>query len=266
MIRPRVPETPVAATAPPHVRSGPIVNEMSLGGRNMFVRSARYYDALYRFKDYHGAAERLALLVSERHPDARSLLDVGCGTGRHLEWLQDRYYVEGLDISAELLQIARSRCPRVPFHEGDMTTFSLGRTFDVVTCLFSAIAYVRTVPRLRATVARLAEHVAPGGLVVIEPWFTPDTFWDGHVSANFVDEPDLKIAWMYVNRRRAGVSVLEIEHLVATAAGVEHFTEVHELGLFSHSDYLGALDDAGLRPWHEPIGLFERGLYIGHAP
>ena len=53
-----------------------------------------------------------------------------CGTGRHLEYLRDRYDVEGLDISLELLTIARQRLPGIRLHHGDMTAFDLGKTFD----------------------------------------------------------------------------------------------------------------------------------------
>ena len=67
---------------------------------------------------------------------------MACGTGRHVELLRKRYEVEGLDISGEMLEAARARCPGVVFHQADMRTFALGRRFDVVTCLFGSIGYV----------------------------------------------------------------------------------------------------------------------------
>ena len=54
----------------------------------MFSRSAHLYDAIYSFKDYAGEAETLRALVEERAPGARSLLDVACGTGKHLAELR----------------------------------------------------------------------------------------------------------------------------------------------------------------------------------
>jgi SAM-dependent methyltransferase len=231
----------------------------------MFTRSARIYDAMYGAKDYRVAADRLHGHIQRLRPGARELLDVGCGTGLHLEHLADHYSVQGLDLNPELLAIARQRCPEVPFHEGDMVEIDLGQRFDVVTCLFSSIGYVRTVDRLHAAVARMAAHVRPQGIVVVEPWFTPDAFWARHLVANFHEQPDLKVAWMYVHDRRDDISVLDIHYLVGEPQGVEHFTEHHELGLFTDADYREAFAAADLRAEHDAEGLFGRGLYLAVA-
>lgn len=228
----------------------------------MFIRSAPFYDELYAFKDYEGATEKLHGILRERHPEASSLLDVACGTGRHVEKLRRHYRAEGLDLSPDLLAFARERCPDVLFHQGDMTDFDLGRRFDVVTCLFSSIAYVRTLDNLRRAVAAMARHLNPGGVLAIEPWFTPETYWTGTITGNFVDHPELKIAWMYTSERADRLSVLDIHYLVGRPAGVEHFTERHELGLFTQGEYLEAFHDAGLEAEHDPEGLFRRGLYL----
>jgi SAM-dependent methyltransferase len=232
----------------------------------MFTKSARFYDSLYGFKNYAAASARLAEMIRARVPGARSLLDVGCGTGRHVELLASEFEVAGADLSPELLAVARERCPGVPFHEADMADFDLGRRFDVVTCLFSAIAYVKTEARMRQAVASFARHLEPGGLVVIEPWFPPERYWTGTITANFVNEPDLKVAWMYTSEREQDVSVLDIHYMVGTPDGVHEFTELHELGLFTHEAHVDALRAAGLRDIeHDPRGLFDRGLYLARS-
>ncbi|MCA1727530.1 MAG: methyltransferase domain-containing protein [Actinobacteria bacterium] len=231
-----------------------------------YSRSARYYDRIYAWKDYRAEADALHELIQRHKPGARTLLDVACGTGRHLENLRDRYAIEGLDVTPELLEIARERLPGTELHEGDMTTFELGREFDVVTCLFSAIGYASTTERLGATVANLARHTAPGGLVVVEPWFWPDQYrWD-EVHATFVDDEDLKLARVNTSGPHGGVSVLEFHFVVGTPAGVETFTERHEVGLFTHEQYLAAFADAPLVARHDPDGLMGRGLYVGERP
>jgi SAM-dependent methyltransferase len=227
------------------------------------MRSAHFYDALYAFKNYVAAAEQLHDLIGRLAPSARSLLDVGCGTGRHLEELQRWYTVEGLDIDAGMVTIARGRLPGIPIHQADMVGFDLHRQFDVVTCLFSAIAYVRTPDRLRAAVADMARHVRPGGLLLVEPWITPEQYSVGRVTANFVDEPELKIAWMYTSEIDGRVSVFDINYLIGTPEGIEHLTERHEMGLFTGQEYLGAFEAAGLTADHNAHGPFGRGLYVG---
>jgi SAM-dependent methyltransferase len=232
----------------------------------MFTRSVRFYDAMYSFKDYNAACEKLDGLIKERCPQAVTLLDVACGTGRHLEWLRRSYRVEGLDLSEEMLAIARERCPDVPFHSGDMTAFDLGRTFDVVTCLFSSIAYVGTHDRFAAAVAAISRHVSDGGIVVIEPWIGPQQYVTGRLTANFVDADDLKMAWMYLSDVDGDVSVFDIRYLVGTAYGIECFDERHEMGLFPRETYEDVLRDAGLEVEYDDVGLFGRGLYLGRKP
>ena len=120
----------------------------------MFSSSARIYDAVYSFKDYRVEAERVHELIQERSPGASSLLDVACGTGKHLEQFR-RWYpdVAGLDLDEGLVEVARERLDDVPLSRADMASFDLGRTFDAVTCLFSSIGYVGTVERLTSAIA-----------------------------------------------------------------------------------------------------------------
>ncbi len=101
--------------------------------------------------------------------------------------------------------------------------------------------------------------------MLIEPWFTPESFRTGTVTTNFADAPDLKIVWMYTSTGEDRLAILDIHYLIGRPLGVEHFTERHELGLFTHEEYLAAIRDAGLDPEHDPVGLFQRGLYIGRG-
>ena len=229
-------------------------------------KSAAIYDAMYAFLDYDEAAEKLRALVDEHRPGAKSLLEVACGTGQHLKRLDAWYDVAGLDIDEDLLAVARERCSGVPLHQGDMAEFEVDGTFDVVCCLFSSIAYVRTKDRLHSTIQSMKSHLNPGGLMIVEPWFGPDNFWTGTITMNVVDEPDNKIAWMYTSEEEDGNGVLDIHYLVGTPGGVDHFNEVHRLGLFSEDDYRGAMEAVGLDVEHRDDGLLVgRGLYIGRG-
>ena len=233
--------------------------------RLVFSRSARLYDAVYAsIRDYPREAAELERLIQQRRPGARTLLDIACGTGAHLEHLTG-YEVEGLDLDPEMLGVARERLPNVPLHEGDMADFDLGKRFDAVVCMFSSIGYVRTAERLRSAVSSMARHLEPGGVLVVEPWLSPEAWADRHVGAVFVDEPELKIARMNVGEREGNLSIFEFEYLVGTANGLERFNERHELGLFTIEQYLEAFRAAGLEVDHDPEGPMGRGLYIGSA-
>lgn len=233
----------------------------------MFTKSAEWYDAIYAWKDYEREGERLHVLIQQhaRRP-AGTLLDVACGTGQHLSHLKAHYTVEGLDLDEKMLALARQRHPDVVFHRGDMVEFELGRQFDVVVCLFSSIAYTRSIPRLEQALSSMRQHVRPGGLVIVEPFIRPERFESGHVAAIFFDRPGLKIARINVGTVEDGIAVLPFHYLVGTPQGLEYFTERHELALFTHEQYLAAFQAAGLDAVYDEEGLMGRGLYVGIQP
>lgn len=229
----------------------------------MFTKSAKFYDALYHFKDYEAASEKLHNLIVKYNAEARTLLDTACGTGKHIDHMRKYYQAEGLDINGELLEIARERCPGNVFYQEDMTDFELIKKFDIITCLFSSIAYVKTLDNLNKAVRSMAGHLNSNGLLIIEPWFSKETFWTDRITANHYDDEKLKISWMYTSRRNGDLSILDINYLVGTPTEVVFFKELHELGLFDDNDYKQAFINAGLIVCYDSEGLFGRGMYIG---
>ena len=103
-------------------------------------------------------------------------------------------------------------------------------------------------------------------MLVVEPWLAPEAVVVPHVGAVFVDEPELKIARVNTIEVDGRRSSFEFQYLVGTPAGVEHFTERHELGLFTREEHLAAFRAAGLAVEHDEEGLMGRGLYVGVAP
>lgn len=235
----------------------------------MFSKSAKYYNALYASmgKDYIGETQKVHQIIQKHKiSPGNSLLDIACGTGLHASVFQQHYQVEGLDLDNEMLEVARESYPEIPFHQADMAEFDLGRKFDAITCLFSSIGYVKTTSRLNQAIQTMSGHLLPGGVLVVEPWFTPEQLTVGRVFALFVDQPDLKISRMSLGEIKGRLSILNFHYMVGTPQGIETFNERHELGLFVHEEYLGAFHKAGLKTIHDPEGVAGRGLYIGVKP
>jgi SAM-dependent methyltransferase len=233
----------------------------------MFSHSQRYYDAIYANKEYAQEAAHLKQLIAvHKRSGGNALLDVACGTGNHVPYLREHFAYEGLDLDPGMLALARERFPGVPFHHGDMADFALGHQFDVVTCLFSSIAYTRTEPRLRQAIATLAGHLHPGGVLLVGSFLTPEQWIPGHPHAMFVDRPDLKLARLNVSGVEDNVAILDFHYLAATPDGVEQFTEHHELGLFTAEQYVAAFTEAGLAVSRDEEWLDGRGMYIGERP
>jgi SAM-dependent methyltransferase len=234
----------------------------------MFDRPAHVYDLLYSFKDYEAESTALAEVIRERHPDARSLLDVACGTGRHLQLLRATFPdVAGLDLEPDLLRIARERLPDVPLIETDMRSFDLGRRFDAVTCLFSSVGYLADAHELEAAIGRMAAHLEPGGVLVVDGWVKPGAWMPGvNVHALAESRPDLAAARVTRTWRVDDRSHLDMRYLIATPEGFEEEREEHVLTLFSDQEYRDAFRAAGLEPEivDSPMGS-DRDRYVGVA-
>jgi ubiquinone/menaquinone biosynthesis C-methylase UbiE len=221
------------------------------------------YDLEYSFKDYKGEAATVERIARERTTNATTLLDVACGTGRHLEHLQTSFACEGTDLDDGLLDVARKRIPDVPLQQADMRDFDLGRQFDVVTCLFSAIGFAGGPEGLAATARTFARHLRPGGIALVEPWLTPEVWMQNQPHLLTHEEPELVLARATVSGLRdERISTTEMHYLVATPDGVEHFVEYHELYLFTTEEMRSAFEAAGLDVDYDAEGLTGRGLWI----
>ena len=230
----------------------------------MYAKSARFYDAVYAWKDYAGEADQLHALIQQyKQSSGANILDVACGTGGHIPYLHSHYQIQGLDLDENMLAIARERFPDIEFHRDDMADFDLDQTFDVVTCLFSAIGYVKTEARLQQSIQSMANHLVPGGVLIVEPWLSPGEWKPGSLHGLNVEDPDFRISRMNINQVDGHISIVDFHYMVGTPDGIHYFTERHELGLFTTETYLDAFQKAALAAIHDLEGLMGRGLFIG---
>ena len=231
----------------------------------MHAQSARLYDLLHADRDYQGEAAWVTRMAEryQRGPGSNRLLDLGCGTGRHLAYLREHFAVEGLDLDREMLAVAAERLPGVPLHQGDLTEFDLEGPYDVVLSLFGSIGYARRPEKLGAAMRQMARHAREGGVVLVEPWIPPEQPRETMISRRTAEGPGLKVSRMRTVRVEDGASILHFDYLVTTPGGVENFTERHELGIFSPEQYLAAFADAGLEAVFEPAGPRGQGAYVG---
>jgi SAM-dependent methyltransferase len=230
----------------------------------MYDESIHYYDKIYlQIKDYQQEAEYLVNTIRSRGDFSnKELLDVACGTGEHLRYLKRHFRAEGIDVSAEFVRMAREKNPELSIRTGDMRDFSIAREFDIITCLFSSIGYMTSTRDLVSAIGNMKRHLRRGGLMLIEPWFTPDEWKIGHISLTVVDEENLKIVRMSTSRRVQNLSRFDLHHLVGTPEDTRHFVETHEMGLFTQDDMKSSFIANQLHFDYDPKGPFGRGLYI----
>lgn len=146
----------------------------------VFGAYARYYNLLYKDKDYTGEADYIHRLIGQHQPQARTILDLGCGTGRHDQLLtRHGYELTGVDQSAEMLAVAATNAhPTLNFLQGDIRSIRLEKTFDVVISLFHVVSYQTSNEELAAVMATARAHLKPGGIFIFDCWYGPAVLTD----------------------------------------------------------------------------------------
>ena len=232
-----------------------------------YGKSAAIYDLLYTgtgIKDFAAEASELHALIQEAAQGAKTLLDVACGTGALLAEMRRWYSVEGVDISADMLAVAKRRLPDVTFTQADMRALDVGRTFDAVTCLFSSIGYITEPSELKPAIARLAAQVAPAGVLIVDGWLRPEVWEDGHrPHAEEASDANMTVVRLAFSRRDSDITEMDMHHLVATEKGIEHFSEEHRLRLVPTDEYVAAFEAAGLTTRVVPDYMPGRDRVVG---
>jgi SAM-dependent methyltransferase len=143
-----------------------------------FQKYAAYYDLIYRDKDYAAEAEYVARLIRSSVPTARTILELGSGTGRHGRLLAAKGFdVHGIERSAEMVASAnagtRVSPGRFTCEVGDVCSVNVGRIFDAVISLFHVVSYQASDEALQAVFEVAAAHLGPGGVFLFDVWHGP---------------------------------------------------------------------------------------------
>jgi SAM-dependent methyltransferase len=234
----------------------------------MSRQTQQYYDMLYKAqgKDYGAESEELARLIKAHHARAKTILDVGCGTGTHARILRDQFNLEvdGVDIDQDMIAIARAKIPEGTFDVGDMSDFDTGQRYDVIVSMFSAIGYVQTLENVTKALKCFREHIKDDGIVIVEPWLTPEVFKNRSINMDTASEGDTRVARMSRVEVEGRLSHILFHWTVANPDEIITIDEKLTLGLFSVDEMKACFEEAGFEVTHDRAeGQFSnRGLYI----
>lgn len=225
----------------------------------VFGAYSRYYNLFYRDKDYAGEVEYVHALVQKHRAGARSILDLGCGTGRHALLLAAKgYAVAGVDRSEEMLAVANTQRATLnpqpsslDFHQGDIRSIRLDRTFDVVVSLFHVMSYQTGNADLRGAFATAREHLEPGGVFVFDCWYGPAVLTDRPaVRVKRVEDEEIAVTRivepvMFANENRVETNYQVLVRDKASG-GVEELFETHRMRYLFRPEIESFLQDAGM--------------------
>ncbi len=183
----------------------------------LYGELAPWYPLLTHPSDYAEEADHIARLVDAAiEGPAQTLLELGTGGGANASYLKSRFECTLTDLSDDMLDVSRALNPECEHVLGDMRTLRLGRTFDVVL-LHDAVMYMVTKDDLSAALVTAAEHLRPGGVLVITPDFTAESFepvarHGGHDGAGRAGSPLSRVG------RRSRPGRLDLRHRLRDAA------------------------------------------------
>lgn len=242
---------------------------------SLYGRFAKYYDKLYmKKKDYVQEAGFMDSLIRKYNPKAKSVLDVACGTGLHMSLLGKMgYSVTGVDMSSEMLKIARKRLGRgAELLRADMKNFKLGKKFDVVTCMFSAINYNLGYVDLEKAIDNFYDHLGTPGLVILDVGFFLQMWTPDFLSFDTYKDEKLSIARLSKSALgKNGIADIDMLFLVKENGKMDFDIDEHKLMPFDLKKVRRIMQAAGfskirvhagysMKPWNAKSG---RAVMVG---
>lgn len=143
-----------------------------------FNAYGRYYDLLYKDKDYKAESDYVNSLIKRYAPGAKSVIELGSGSGTHASFLcAQGFQVFGVERSESMIELAKSKnIQGYSTAQGDISTYSTAQTFDVAISLFHVISYLTDNPSLLSCLRHTHTHLNEGGIFIFDVWYTPAVY------------------------------------------------------------------------------------------
>ncbi len=209
-----------------------------------FSLLAEVYDAIMSDVEYDAWADFILDLALEAGTGVQTVLDLGCGTGNSSEPFVERgLTVTGLDLSAEMLAVARHKLPTATFVREDFTTFALDQRFDLVVSVFDSLNNLLDPDDFRRAAERARHHLNPGGCFIFDVNTTVGlrNLWEDDRAEGWVD--DVYYLWEHSFDERTGLAQV----VAYCEKGARGFTEVHLERPYDAREVRALLAAAGLR-------------------
>lgn len=139
---------------------------------------SKYYDLLYRDKDYAGEAKYVYETLLKHNNHIHDIIELGSGTGNHAKFLTNfGLHVTGIERSGTMVKEAVAK--QISDYEpiiGDMTDFSIGKKFDAAIALFHVISYLNDNDEIKKCFRCVHKHLESDGIFLFDVWFTPAVY------------------------------------------------------------------------------------------
>jgi SAM-dependent methyltransferase len=223
----------------------------SAAAKDAYEAFAPVYDDFTASHNFGLWLENLWPAVEGHRPPGRSLLDVGCGTGKSFLAMLDRgWSVTACDISPQMLAIAREKAKgRASLLEADMRDLPRIGKFDLVWCLDDALNYMVDRDELTRALAGMRSNLAPEGLLMFDV-NTIKVFRTFFADEVVVERNGKRLVWSGLSRVDAppggfGEARFHVESLSGSPK-IDVPDHIHRERHFDESTVLDAMARAGL--------------------
>lgn len=222
---------------------------------SVFGNYSRYYNLLYRDKDYQGEVNYIDSLIKKYNPRAKTILDLGCGTGRHDLLLSEKgYALHGVDMSEGMLAVARENAQGkgLEFTLGDVREVRLNKTFDVVVSLFHVMSYQTSNEDLQKAFATAYTHLKPGGVFIFDCWYGPAVLTDRPtVRIKRLEDEVIEVTRLAEPVLHAAENIVDVNYNVfikdKASGSVEELKELHRMRYLFNPEIVFFLEQTGFK-------------------
>ena len=209
-----------------------------------FSLLAEVYDAIMSDVEYGAWADFILDIALGEGAEVRRVLDLGCGTGNSSEpFVEAGLEVTGLDLSPQMLSVARAKLPGARFVQADFTTFALNETFNLVVSVFDSLNNLLNPDDFRRCAERVREHLEPNGLFIFDVNTTVGlrNLWEDDRAEGWVD--DVYYLWQHSFDEETKLAKV----VAYCEKGARSFTEVHLERPYDPKEVKLLLSEAGFR-------------------
>ncbi len=225
----------------------------------VFEMYSRYYDLLYDDKNYQAETDYVDSLIKEYNPNTKTILELGCGTGKHAQLLSLKgYRIVGVDQSDEMLNVAKSRkySKEVSFFPGDIRNFRCGKTVETVISLFHVISYQTSNEDIDSAFQTAANHLKAGGIFIFDVWYQPAVLTDKpSVRIKRLENDDIKVTRLAEPVMHPIQNIVDVNYEIIIEdkknCNAKHLHEKHRMRYYSSPEIEYYLSKNGFSLLHQ---------------
>jgi len=218
--------------------------------RRLYGDLAWAWPIISPFEGYIEETELYGKLIKENSKiEVKTLLHLGCGGGHNDYTFKKHFKVTSLDISEDMLSLAKKLNPEVNYKYGDMRTIRLEERFDAVIALDS-INYIKTVEDLQRTFITAYEHLKPGGVFLTFVEQITGQFKQNNTTCSTHSQGDVEITFVE-NDYDSDPTDTEYEatfiYFIRFGGKLEIYSDCHICGIFKLKTWLELLKKVGFK-------------------